>query len=61
MTCRPIKHCGGDFSTESRCLKLTVNELVFNMENDETSVIRSANAKTMAIVLIFLASADDQL
>ena len=37
-----------------------MNELVFNMENDETSVIRSAKAKITAKVLIFLAADEVQ-
>jgi hypothetical protein len=35
-----------------------VKELVFNMENDETRVIRSAKAKTTAKVLILKAVVD---
>ena len=51
MTCRPIKQCAG-LSSSDKSFQLTVKALVFNNEKDDTMVIKSARAKTMAIVLI---------
>jgi hypothetical protein len=43
------------WTSSDKLLPLTVKELVFNIEKDDTMVIRSARAETIAKVLIVAA------